>query len=386
MAHGAERARRSAGMNAIQALVQDAAAAGRKLRISAAGTWLDAGHPITCDDTISLTNDRGIVQYEPGDLTMTARAGTTIGELTEAAGRNEQWVPLDPWGGDSGTLGATLSTATAGPHSISMGLPRDVVLGMEFVTGAGDVIRSGGRVVKNVAGFDLTRLVVGSWGTLGVITEATIRLRARPAETRTLAVELTDSAQMLNELAVKLRSLPFTPLAAEVVNGALAFALGVGDRSALLIRVGGNARALLRQVDEVRKLGESRDFEERVWPALREAEPKASAAWRWSRLSSEFGNCWIAAQDATRDVEGALIHGSPLRGMVRVIVPAQRGDARLGQRASRFEGSIAIERLAAAEWRGIKPRTDGNEALRQSVRAKFDPKRILNAGILGETS
>ena len=386
MAHGPEHADGGARMNAILPVIRDAAASGKRLRVSGAGTWLDAGHPITCDATVSLANDRGIVQYEPGDLTLTARAGTTIAELTEAAKKNGQWLPLDPWGGDEGTLGATLSTATSGPHSISMGLPRDVVLGMEFVTGAGDVIRSGGRVVKNVAGFDLTRLVVGSWGTLGVITEATIRLRARPAEMRTLAVELTDSAQMLNELAVKLRALPFTPLAAEVVNGALAFALGVGERSALLIRLGGNARALQRQVDEVRKLGESRDFEERVWPAMREAEPRGSAAWRWSRLSSEFGNCWIAAQDATRDVQGTLIHGSPLRGVVRVVVPAPRADARLGQRASRFDGTVALERLGGAEWRGVRPKTDGNEALRQSVRAKFDPKRILNAGILGETA
>ena len=371
-------------MKDVPRLVRDAGDSGKRLRITAATTWLDAGRPITCDATVSLANDRGIVQYEPNDLTLTARAGTTIAELTGAVKENGQWLPLDPWGGDDGTLGATLSTATAGPHAISMGLPRDIVLGMEFVAGNGDVVRSGGRVVKNVAGFDLTRLMVGSWGTLGVITQATIRLRARPTHIRTLAVELTDSVQALNELAVKLRGLPFTPMAAEVVNRSLAFALGIGERSALLIRLGGNARALQRQVDEIRKLGVSRDFEESVWPALRVVEPRSSAVWRWSRLASEFGNCWIAAQDATRDIEGTLVHGSPLRGVVRVIVPATPPSTRVGQRAARFDGTVAIERLPAAEWSGIKARSDGNEALTASIRGKFDPRGVLNAGILGD--
>lgn len=371
-------------MNDVETVVRDAAARGTRLRVHAASTWLDAGRPITCDATVSLAGDRGIVQYEPGDLTLTARAGTPLRELKAAAKGNGQWLPLDPWGGDAGTLGATLSTATAGPHSVSMGLPRDVVLGLEFVTGNGDVIRCGGKVVKNVAGFDLTRLLVGSWGTLGVITEATIRLRARPAHTRTLAVEVTDSAQALNELAVQLRALPFTPLAAELVNRALAFDLGVGDRTSLLVRLGGNARAMQRQVDEVRKLGRSRDFEERVWPALREAEPMGATAWRWSRLPSEFGNCWIAAQDATRDLHGALLHGSALRGVVRVLVPAQPAGTRLGQRAARFEGTVAIERLPAADWSGVPARPSANDSLTRSIRGKFDPRGILNAGILGD--
>jgi glycolate oxidase FAD binding subunit len=367
-------------MSVVQATIRDAAAAGRRLRIHAEGTWLDAGRPITSDAVVSLAGDRGIVEYEPGDLTLTARAGTPLGELKAAAKKNGQWLPLDPWGGDDGTLGATLSTATTGPHSVSMGLPRDVVLGMEFVTGGGEVVRCGGKVVKNVAGFDLTRLMVGSWGTLGVITQATIRLRARPAHTRTLAVAITDSAQALNELAVKLRALPFTPLAAEVVNRALAFALGVGDRTSLVIRVGGNAGAMQRQVDEVRKLGPSRDF---VWPALREVEPKAATTWRWSRLPSEFGNCWVAAQDATRDLDAALLHGSALRGVVRVIVPRQHPSMTLGQRADRFDGTVAIERLPAIDWNGVSKRADRNESLARAIRGKFDPRGILNAGILG---
>ena len=371
-------------MSAVQSAIREAISAGKRLRVSGAGGWMDAGRPTSTDATVSLASDRGISLYEPGDLTLTARAGTTIAELKAAAKSNGQWLPLDPWGGDDGTLGATLSTATAGPHSVSMGLPRDVVLGMEFVTGNGDVIRSGGRVVKNVAGFDLTRLVVGSWGTLGVITEATIRLRARPAQIRTLAVEVKDSAQSLNELAVRLRGLPFTPLAAELVNRALAFQLGAGEGSVLLVRVGGNARALQRQVDEIRKFGETRDFEERVWPALRSSEPAQCASWRWSRLPSEFGNTWSAAQAAVEDSEGALVHGNPLRGVVRVIVPAATPEP--GQRAARFDGTVGIERLPSTAWSTIALKANATEDIARSIRVKFDPRGILNAGILGAAS
>ena len=370
-------------MSGVQAAVRDALSSGKRLRISAGRGWMDAGRPTSCNATVSLANDRGIVLYEPGDLTLTARAGTTIADLKAAAKANGQWLPLDPWGGDDGTLGATLSTATAGPHAVSIGLPRDVVLGIEFITGNGDVVRAGGRVVKNVAGFDLTRLVVGSWGTLGVITEATIRLRARPAQIRTLAVELSDSAQALNELATRLRGLPFIPLAAEVVNRALSFELGVGEGTVLLVRVGGNARALQRQLAEIRKLGVSREFDERVWPALRSSEPQQCASWRWSRLPSEFGNTWSAAQSAVSDSAGARVHGNPIRGVVRLIAPPTSS---IGQRAARFDGTVAIERLPSDEWKAIDTSADANERLARSIRAKFDPRGILNAGIMGEST
>ena len=102
-------------------------------------------------------------------------------------------------------------------------------------------------------------------------------------------------------------------------------------------------------------------------------------------MPSEFGNCWIAAQDATRDLERVMLHGSPLRGVVRVLVPEQAAGAKLGQRATRFQGTVAIERLPAAEWRGVPAVSDSNEALAKSIRSKFDPKSVLNAGIMGET-
>lgn len=346
---------------------------GTPLRITGAGTWLDAGRFATEAQSLSLAGDAGIVEYVPGDLTLTARAGTRLSDLVAAVKANVQWLPLDPWGGDDGTLGATISTATSGPHAYAMGLPRDVVLGMEFVTGNGDTVRAGGRVVKNVAGFDLTRLMVGSWGTLGVITEITVRLRARPELTRTFAIDVTSTRDALNQLAAALRALPFSPLASELVNPALAFQLGAGDATTLLVRLGGNQRSLAGQLDLVRQLGDIREFEERVWPALRTAEPAGASTWRWSQLPTHFGNTWAAAERATRDLKGTIVHGNPARGIVRISTIQRAPD---GADVTRFEGTCVIERMHR-DSTGV-PGPVGNDEISRAIKAKFDPRGILN--------
>jgi glycolate oxidase FAD binding subunit len=360
--------------------VRAAAAAETPLRIHGAGTWMDAGRPVVEASSLSLAGDRGIVEYVPGDLTLTARAGTPLSEIVTAVKANGQWLPLDPWGGDDGTLGATLATATAGPHAYAMGLPRDVVLGMEFVNGIGETVRAGGRVVKNVAGFDLTRLLVGSWGTLGVITEVTVRLRARPEQTRTFAIDVTASREGLNALAASLRALPFSPLASELVNAALAFQLGCGEGTTLFVRLGGNQRALAGQLDLVRKLGETREFEERVWPALRSAEPKGASTWRWSQLPTHFGNSWSTAERVTRELEGAFIHGNPARGVVRIIATSHPD--RHASMAASFDGTVSVERLPRDAFDRAPARHPSDDLIR-TIRAKFDPRGILNPGIIG---
>ena len=158
--------------------VRAASGAGEGLRIVGAGTWLDAGHPVSATRTLSLADDRGIVAYSPGDLTITVRAGTTLAEIAEALREHGQWLALDPEGGMEVTIGATVATGSYGPAATLYGTVRDQLLGMTVVTGRGEIARPGGRVVKNVAGFDLTRLMTGAWGTLGVITEVTLRVRS----------------------------------------------------------------------------------------------------------------------------------------------------------------------------------------------------------------
>jgi glycolate oxidase FAD binding subunit len=171
----------------IATAVRDAASDHTPLRIAGRGTWLDAGATVAADTRLSLEDDSGIVAYAPDDLTVTARAGTTLRELARSLGAHDQWIALDPEGGLDGTLGATVATCSYGPAAALFGTARDQVLGMTVVLGTGEVVRPGGRVVKNVAGFDLSRLMIGAWGTLGVITEITLRVRPRAMRSDAMA-------------------------------------------------------------------------------------------------------------------------------------------------------------------------------------------------------
>jgi glycolate oxidase FAD binding subunit len=355
--------------------------AGRKLRVRGAGRWAKAGRPVNADETLSLADHRGIVEYVPGDLTMTVRAGTTFEEITMATSREGQWLPLDPWGGDDGTVGATISTATSGPFSLAMGLPRDLVLGMEFVTGDGQVVRSGGRVVKNVAGFDLTRLLTGSWGTLGVITEVTLRLRARPDNRETIAVSIAPTRTGLNDLAARLRALPFTPLASELISPQLAQRLGFDATTLLLVALGGNERAVRAQRAAVREFGDCVKVDEAVWTALRSADREPAGSWRWSQLPSLFGDTWTAADTSARVLETLHLHGNPARGVVRVVTHGSAEASPLVRAATAFKGTVNLECLPADAWPLVSPTAPN--ALARGIRDKFDPARILNDGILG---
>ena len=363
-------------MSDLSAVVREAAAARRALRVVGAGTWTAGGRPVSAAMTISVGDDRGIVEYVPGDLTLTARAGTRLAEIATATRAHGQWLPLDPWGGDAGTIGATVSTATSGPHAHATGLPRDVVLGLEFVTGTGDVVRSGGRVVKNVAGFDLTRLLVGSWGTLGIITEVTVRLRARPDRVRSVAVRPAH----VDELPVELRALPFTPLASELIDEALARHLAAGDRQTLLVQIGGNERSIAAQIDLLARLGTLTDVDDGIWERLRAVS--GAASWRCSAMPASFGATWRVADAAARAAQG-FAHGNPARGVARVVVGDASGalDKALATTTA-FDGTVAIESLPESAWTAVDF-APAKDPVSRAIKNKFDPAGVLNPGILG---
>jgi glycolate oxidase FAD binding subunit len=389
--------RPAAGIAGVVESVRDAQARRAPVRIVGAGRWLDAGRPVRAESLLSVAALADIVEYVPGDLTLTAGAGTTLGEIVRATAAHGQWLTLDPFGDDEGTLGATVATGSYGPLATGFGTPRDVVLGVEFVTGAGGVVRGGGRVVKNVAGFDLTRLVTGAWGTLGVLTEVTVRLRARPEVDDTVVISIGSTPQQIAELASRLRSLPFAPYAAEVLNAALAAALGLEARACLLVRVGGTDDAVRAHRAALSTFGEMRDVTGPVWPTLRAVEPAGSACLRLSRLPSRFADTWAEATRLADQFPDALVHGTPLRGVVRCIVPdlstardGGRGHARIGVRerlaralTAAFDGTRIFERMPDAIWRSFAP-TAVPDRLSQGIKAAYDPLCLLNPGILGD--
>ena len=223
---------------------------------------------MTAARTLGLSALNGIVEYIPGDLTLTARAGTPLADIAEATRAHHQWLPLDPFGSPHGTLGATLATGSAGPLAASMGAPRDVAVGLTFVSGEGTLVQGGGRVVKNVAGFDLVRLTIGAWGTLGVIVEATVRLRARPEADETVALPLPPEPDALGTLLSNVRRAAVEPLAAELLSAAAAQRLAIGAASTLLVRVAGNPVGVHHQLAALRRLAEALPVDGDVWRRL----------------------------------------------------------------------------------------------------------------------
>ena len=254
------------------ALVRAAHDARAPLRLAGRSTWPDASRAVREDARcVDLSRLAGIVEYVPGDLTLTARAGTTVAELDAETARHGQWCPLLPWGTDEGTIGATFATATNGPLSQALGAPRDLALGLEFVDGTGARVRAGGRVVKNVAGFDLTRLLVGSWGTLGAITEVSVRLRARPACDETWA--LTFGGGGAHAGVDALRRGPLAPLALETLDEARARSLGLPAARAL-VRLGGNREFVAASRAALRVLGHAEPCDTGIWNTFRALDPQ----------------------------------------------------------------------------------------------------------------
>lgn len=258
-------------------IISASATRGQPLRVVGQGTWLDGGAPVR-DDAVSLHLDTfdGIVEYEPGDLTITVGAATTIARLDAVTAAHNQWCPLSPWGGDAGSVGATIATATPGPYAHALGFPRDLVLGLECVDGTGKVLRPGGKVVKNVAGFDLVRLMTGSWGSLAAITRVSLRLRAKPAVDETWVVPLAaDDASLPERIGALVRG-HARPIACELLDVPLASLLGLASQEHLLVRLGGNAAFVAAARAAVTALGPAFFPGAAIWTALRET-PRASA-------------------------------------------------------------------------------------------------------------
>lgn len=283
----------------VVALVRDAVDAARPLRVRGAGGWAAAGHPVDAATTLSCVGLRGIHDYIPGDLTLSCGAGTTLAELDEATRAHGQWCPLLPWGDDAGTVGATVATATAGPFAERLGRPRQLVLGLEAVDGRAQRLAPGGRVVKNVAGFDLTRLLTGSWGTLAILTTLHLRLRARPAVDESWWVADGDAAR-LDAFARG----PHLPLAVHRTAG---MTVGRGE-DGWLVRLGGNRAAVDAARDALRGCGTLEAVDPAAWDRVRhlDAPPSRALTWRWTPLAQR-----VRAQFDPGDILNPGLLGHP---------------------------------------------------------------------------
>jgi glycolate oxidase FAD binding subunit len=219
----------------VAAVVAHAAEASVPLIPWGGGTGAGVGGPpARAGLVLGLTRLRAIVEHEPGDLTVTAQAGLTLSELQTALRARGQWLSLDPPDAERATLGGVLAANASGPRRHLYGTARDVLIGVTVVTADGSIVRGGGRVVKNVAGYDLPKLFIGSQGTLGVIVEATFKLRPVPDDERLVAVRF----ERLKDAGTAVRALlgsDLIPSAIDLLDAPAAATLGVDGGPATLV-------------------------------------------------------------------------------------------------------------------------------------------------------
>src|SRR5260370_10647305 len=165
-----------------------------------------------------------LLEHEAPDLTCQVEAGMTLADLQTQLATKGQWLPLDPPGTAQTTIGGILASNASGPKRLRYGTARDLVIGLQVVQASGDIARSGGRVVKNVAGYDLNKLYVGSLGTLGVIVEANFKLQPIPANERTLLLTFSHSQGIMHTV-LTIQSSLLTPSAMELVDHGAANAM-----------------------------------------------------------------------------------------------------------------------------------------------------------------
>ncbi|KRD99748.1 FAD-binding oxidoreductase [Priestia megaterium] len=208
----------------IAAVLKYATEHGKKVVIEGNGTKKGFGGLIdTADLLLSLTEYSGIVEHTVGDMTVTVKAGTPFGELQTYLKTYNQQVSLDPALGDYATIGGVIAANESGPKRLSYGSARDAVIGMRVVYSDGTIVRSGGKVVKNVAGYDMNKLFIGSMGTLGVISEITLKLRPLPKYQSIVFISFsTGNIEEIHAFVSKVLDSMIEPVALELLNPSLA--------------------------------------------------------------------------------------------------------------------------------------------------------------------
>lgn len=381
----------SGGTHIVKDLVLESIDAGTPLRISGKSTWIDAGRPVNADRIASLAAHSGVVEYTPGDLTITVKSGTTLGDIERITAEKGQWLPLDPFGSRDGSIGATIATGSFGPLAHAFGRARDLVLGVEFVTGQGKVVRGGGKVVKNVAGFDLVRLITGSWGTLGIITEVTLRLYSRPQDSVTVSLGAADSETALLQRINSILSAPGIPFSVELLDADTASMIGLSEKQQIIVRLGGNSAAVSAQQAALQSLGGVREIDPAALDRLRSIEETVMSdtpdkepptVLRLSSLPQHVAHVWNSARSIMSGIAGGAMHATPSLGIVRCIIPPSTPFDIIERMLDWPQTTVIFERLPPTGWRIFSP-TVVADGLAQRVKRAFDPDNLLNPGILG---
>lgn len=249
-----------------------------------------AGLRINTNLVVSTARLNRLIEHEPADLIAIAQAGVRLSDFNAKLAENGQWLPLDPPDDGTAMLGDVVATGLGGAQQFGYGRPRGMVIGMKVVLADGSVIKTGGRVVKNVAGYDLSKLFTGSHGSLGIIAELNFKLRPRPEREATVAID--GPVSELLALAREIVSARLFPVAAEIVSPAFAALLDVSaDQPVLLVRFAGNQVGVKYQIEQTMALmngGEVVDDDTELWRAIAAVPAQRSFGWRASVLPSKL--------------------------------------------------------------------------------------------------
>ena len=341
-------------MEALAERIREAAAQRRPLRLRGGGTKDFYGNEPR-GELLETRGYAGIVSYEPTELVITARCGTPLADIEAALEGNGQCLPFEPpHFGAGATFGGCIAAGLSGPRRATAGALRDFVLGVRLIDGRGRVLQFGGQVMKNVAGYDVSRLAAGSLGTLGLIAEASLKVLPRPAEELTLGFAMPEAQALEAMLGWAGQPLP---ISASAWHG-----------GALFVRLSGAAPAV--RAAAARIGGEP--VREPPWRAIREHEhPFFSATPLWRIAVPPVAPPLGLAGPQLLEWGGALrwLAGSLPAGEVRDAARRAGGHATLFRAGDKAAGTFA-------------PLAPALERLHRSLKAAFDPAGILNPGRL----
>ena len=394
----------------IQDIIGWAISHEKALCIEGAGSKSGLGRPVEADAVIELSALTGITLYEPGELILRAKAGTPLQEINDAVAHAGQQLAFEPpfWGplygvSHGGTLGGLIAANQSGSRRFKSGALRDHLLGVEAVSGRNDVFKSGGRVMKNVSGYDLPKLMAGSYGTLGVITEATLKVMPKPEKVQTLMIAGTTDRDASSLMTAATKSPLEVSGAAYLPGGVVAKSslpeiAGVGNGITLL-RLEGYADSIGARMDSLKSLVAAKGIDldpiagregvavlddttsDQLWADVSNAgffAKDTSALWRVSSVPGRM-NAIVASVGAEAwfaDWAGGLIWFS---------VPAEgTADADIIRQAvSRGGGHATLMRAPNALRKRVpvfQPQDTVLAKLTANIKTAFDPHGVLNPG------
>lgn len=389
----------------VEDAIQWALGEGVAMSVVGHGSKAMIGRPVEAEITLDLSGLSGITLYEPNELVLSAKAGTPLSEIHAALTRENQELAFEPpeyafalgGGASGGTIGGLIAANLSGPRRIKAGAARDHFLGVNAVSGRGEIFKSGGRVIKNVTGYDLCKLLAGSFGTLAVMTDMTFKVLPRAETERTLILSGLDDAKAASAMAAAMASVSDVSSAAHVPARVARHvtATGGGNAAITALRLEGVAASM----DHRAKLLQSTLISFATGSLL--PEPESRAVWQTvrdltplSRKEGEDCPLWrlstaplnghrAAAQIAARIDADVMYDWAG--GLVWVALPpSDDASAALVRAALRGLGGHATLMRAPASVRAavdaFEPQDAATAALTKQVKAGFDPKGVLNPG------